>query len=49
MSKSLIQDDKKGGEVVLLTKLSDDFANLYLSETYSDITFVIDEEKIHCA
>lgn len=47
MSKSLIQDDKKG-EIILLTKLSEDFANLYLSENYSDIIFVVDSEKIHC-
>ncbi|CRL03164.1 CLUMA_CG016151, isoform A [Clunio marinus] len=45
MSKSLIQDDKKG-EIVLTDRLSDDLKNLYLSENYSDVTFVVENEKI---
>jgi hypothetical protein len=45
MSKSLLQDDKKG-EIVLLEKLSEDLSNLYLSERYSDVVFVVEEEKI---
>lgn len=47
MSKLLIQDDKKG-EIVLTDKLSEDFANLYLSESYSDVTFQVGNEKIPC-
>lgn len=47
MSKSLIQEDKKG-EIELIQKLSDDFGNLLLSENYSDVTFCIENEKIPC-
>lgn len=44
MSKSLIDDRK--GEIVLTDKLSEDFANLLLSESYSDVTFLIDKDRI---
>lgn len=47
MSKSLIQDDKKG-EIELIHKLSDDFSNLLFSENYSDVTFIVENEKIPC-
>lgn len=46
MSKFL-QDDKKVGEIVLTEKLSEDFNNLYLSESYSDVVFVVENEKIY--
>jgi hypothetical protein len=45
MSKFL-QDDKKIGEIVLTEKLSDDFNKLYLSENYSDVTFLVENERI---
>lgn len=44
MSKSLIDDRK--GEIVLTDKLSEDFASLLLSENYSDVTFLIDKDRI---
>lgn len=34
------------GEIVLTDRLSDDFSNLYLSENYSDILFLVDHERI---
>lgn len=43
----LIQDDKKG-EIELVAKLSDDLASLLFSESYSDVTFIVDNEKIPC-
>lgn len=45
MSKSLILDGGKG-EIVLTDRLSDDFASLYLSENYSDICFLVENESI---
>ena len=47
MSKLLILDDKKG-EINLTDRLSEDLAHLYLSETYSDVTFLVEGEKICC-
>lgn len=44
MSKSLIDDRK--GEIVLTDRLSEDFANLLLSESYSDVTFLIGTDRI---
>jgi hypothetical protein len=44
MSNSVIQDDKK--EIVLTEKLSDDLSSLYLSENYSDVTFLVGDQKI---
>lgn len=44
MSNTVIQDDKK--EIVLTEKLSDDLASLYMSENYSDVTFLVDDQKI---
>jgi len=45
MSKFL-QEDKKVGEIVLTEKLSEDFSNLYLSHNYSDVTFLVENERI---
>lgn len=49
MSKLLLQDEKKTGEIVLTEKLSEDLSHLYLSERYSDIIFVVEDEKIFSA
>jgi hypothetical protein len=45
MSQLLIQDDKKG-EIVLSDRLSDDFAGLYLSSFASDISFLVEQDRI---
>lgn len=45
MSRKLIPtEDQK--EIVLLERLSSDFGQLYMSENYSDVTFVVDDIKI---
>jgi hypothetical protein len=44
MSQSLICDDKK--EINLTEKLSEDLSNLFLSESYSDVTFLVENERI---
>lgn len=49
MSKSLLQDGKKSGEIVLTEKLSEDLSHLYLSENYSDVIFLVEGEKIYSA
>lgn len=49
MSKLLLQDEKKTGEIVLTEKLSEDLSHLYLSERYSDVVFVVENEKIYSA
>jgi hypothetical protein len=49
MSKSLLQDEKKTGEIALIDKLSEDFENLYLSERYSDVVFIVEGERIFSA
>ncbi|KAG5677275.1 hypothetical protein PVAND_007045 [Polypedilum vanderplanki] len=46
MSKSLLQTDIKSGEINLTDKLSEDFSKLYLSANYSDVTFIVEDEKI---
>lgn len=43
----LIQDDKKD-EIELVSKLSDDLGGLLFSENYSDVVFIVDNEKIPC-
>lgn len=52
MSQTLIPSGS-GGEIVLTEKLSDDLATLYLSEKYSDVTFLVEDdhkkvERIPC-
>lgn len=47
MSRLAIQDDKKG-EIELVSKLSDDLASLLFSESYSDVIFIIGDERISC-
>lgn len=49
MSKSLLQDEKQLGEIVLFEKLSKDLSELYLSERYSDVIFIVEDEKIYSA
>ena len=49
MSKLLLQDEKKTGEIVLTEKLSEDLSHLYLSERYSDVIFSVEGEKIFSA
>lgn len=49
MSKLLLQDEKKTGEIVLTEKLSEDLSHLYLSERYSDVVFIVEGEKIFSA
>lgn len=46
---NLLEKDKKTGEIVLFEKLSEDLSHLYLSELYSDVSFIIEGEKIFCA
>lgn len=43
----VIQDDNKG-EIELIAKLSDDLGSLLFSESYSDVTFIVENEKISC-
>lgn len=49
MSKLLLQDEKKTGEIVLTEKLSEDLSHLYLSDSYSDVVFFVEGEKIYSA
>lgn len=49
MSKLLLQDDKKSGDISLVEKLSEDLSHLYLSQRYSDVVFVVEGERIHSA
>ena len=49
MSKLLLEDEKKTGEIVLTEKLSEDLSNLYLSERYSDVIFKVEDERIFSA
>lgn len=47
MSQKMLQDKKKG-EIELVSKLSDDLSTLLFSEIYSDVTFIVENEKIPC-
>lgn len=46
MSKFLQNDKSSGGEINLIEKLSEDLEFLYLSENFSDVTFIVDDERI---